>query len=136
MKKTLLSFYIVLGCILALSSCKENKKNEFVFSLENGLYDIGEYEHNKKYEQFTGEACYEFVPRDDYGTLIPFSNGVKMFTSDYMSQYTPETQYGLCTLDGRVVVEPIFSNIHTINVIIEFSFPRMISIGSIGIFNS
>lgn len=111
----LVSFY---SCDKEPSSEKPfSDANPYVFYLENGLYDIGQYKSGEKYEHFTGEPVYEFIPRDDYGPLLPFSGGLRHYhTKEDPMIYGFDmsySEYGLCTTDGKVVVEPVYAYIHT-----------------------
>lgn len=56
------------------------------------------------YEDYTGEL----IPRDDYGPLIPYA-GLRL-----MDNWPAEEGclYGLMTLDGRVVTDPVYSSVH------------------------
>ncbi len=129
MKKKIFTGIILFALICAFSSCREkipvsipevpeNKGDENVFYLENGLYDIGEYRSDERYEYFTGEPVYEFVPRDDYGPLVPFMGGEKLFRVEGRDENDrafdiSEAKFGLCTTDGKVVVEPVYSYINS-----------------------
>ncbi len=129
MKKKIFAGVALFVLMCALSSCREkipvsipdvpeNKGDANVFYLENGLYDIGEYKSDEKYEYFTGEPVYEFVPRDDYGLLVPFSGKEKLFKVEYRDENdvgfdVAESKYGLCTTDGKVVVEPVYSYVNS-----------------------
>ncbi len=128
MKKQIFTVFVLLALICALLSCQretpadistvsEIKGDPNVFYLENGLYDIGEYMSDEKYEYFTGEPVYEFVPRDDYGHLLQFSGGLKHYhTKEDPMIYGFDMSYsksGLCTTDGKVVVEPVYEYINS-----------------------
>ena len=77
-----------------------------VFRLEE-LPDIGEYS-GKSSASFHENASEEFVPDENYGTLLPFIGRIKEFEgnsfgADISIAYS---KMGLCTADGKIVVEP------------------------------
>ena len=67
----------------------------------------------RRYEEFTDTL----IPTDDYGPLIPFA-GVSATRSEddgwgWMEDYD---LYGLMTLDGEVIVDPVFSSAYAPSV--------------------
>ena len=77
-----------------------------VFHLEDGLPDIGEYSGKEIKTYFNDSVTNDFVPRDDYGEIIPFVGGRKKFLVDEDSVYHHEYNlFGFCTLDGRIVMD-------------------------------
>lgn len=54
------------------------------------------------YEEFTDTL----IPRDDYGELVIFTGGYR-FGED--NGYVYDCLYGLMTLDGKIVVDPVFN---------------------------
>jgi len=121
MMKRILTVLLVILLFPSLFSCQKQTQyvstDPNVFYLENGLYDIGEYKSDEKYEYFTGEPVYEFVPRDDYGPLLQFSAGLKQYHANDDSMMgifdTSFSKSGLCTIDGKVVVEPVYEYINS-----------------------
>ncbi len=113
--------FLLMFCLLVLCvfGCQQDKivgENEFY--LKNGLYDIGEFSQIK-YKPFYDEPCYEFKPSDNYGPLVSFAGNkieYSLAESDSLGfpYETSTTLYGLCTLDGKVVVEPVYSYISKI----------------------
>lgn len=110
--------FLLIFCLLVFGifGCEQDKivgENEFY--LKNGLYDIGEFSQIK-YEPFYDEPCYEFKPSDNYGPLVSFAGkkvNYSLAEGDSLGfpYETSTTLYGLCTLDGKVVVEPVYSYI-------------------------
>ncbi len=86
--------------------------DENTFYLD-ALPDIGEYdsgEPKRWYEEYTPE----FIPRDDYGLLLPYAGERRVF---YEPQGIEEDfavdrwKFGLCTEDGRVVTDAVYDYI-------------------------
>ena len=63
----------------------------------------------REYERWYDGPTDELRPRDDYGPLIPFQGGVLM---EAESQYTAENLYGLATTSGKVVVDPVYTDVY------------------------
>lgn len=106
-------FCLIFACFFGCEHDKIVGENEFY--LKNGLYDIGEFSQIK-YEPFYDEPCYEFKPSDNYGPLVSFAGkkvNYSLAEGDSLGfpYETSTTFYGLCTLDGKVVVEPVYSYI-------------------------
>ena len=79
-----------------------------VFMLSS-LPDIGKYEPAQNYKRYSDSYCGELTP-GNYGTLIPFVGR----DSEFSPPEDPETVireslYGLMTVDGKVVVEPVYT---------------------------
>ncbi len=107
-KRILLMLAAVL--MMLLSSCIPTANiapsGPPVFKLEE-LPDIGEYS-GKPSVRFHEKASDEFVPDENYGTLVPFIGRIKEFDgnsfgADISMSYS---KMGLCTTDGQIVVEP------------------------------
>lgn len=128
MNKTKLTA-LLLAALLVSSGCVSEKikqhthdpesaeisKNEFYF--KDGLPDIGKYKAAKA-EIADGAYDLEFVPSEDYGTLLPFAG--KMY--DYATKDGNDGQalmfgrlsyakYGFCTSDGKIVKMPVYDYI-------------------------
>ncbi|MBQ7101637.1 MAG: hypothetical protein IJN81_08385, partial [Clostridia bacterium] len=58
------------------------------------------------YEEFTDTL----IPRDDYGELVVFTGG---YRHDESNGYSNEHRFGLMTLDGKIVVDPVFNSHYT-----------------------
>lgn len=68
----------------------------------------------RRYEEFTGTL----IPADDYGPLVPFPGATVTRSAEdgwggWMEDYN---LYGLMTLDGEVVVDPVFSSAYAPSV--------------------
>ncbi len=57
------------------------------------------------YVRYGDEPSYDLVPADDYGTLVPFYGKALCDEGGWSGYYLS----GLCTMDGRVVVEPVYA---------------------------
>ncbi len=113
MKKTL----ILLFTAALLTSCAKLPPTELdtqhdilppsktEFSSNGELPDIGKFSGNQT-PHFYGEYTADFIPNDEYGTLIPFVSSYKIYSesSESVSGYEYCT-YGLCTTDGRIVMD-------------------------------
>jgi len=60
----------------------------------------------RRYEGFTDTL----IPSDDYGPLIPFPGAAASRREDAWGWFDSYSLYGLMTLDGEVVVDPVFSS--------------------------
>ena len=61
------------------------------------------------YERWYEEYREELLPWEDYGTLIPFA-GARL-DGEWAAGYL----YGLMTMDGKVVVDPVYSEVYAMN---------------------
>ena len=102
--KRILSVIIVL--LLLLSGCVQQKPPETVFWLDK-VEDVGTFEGLEKFERYYDGYTDELIPSDKYGELIPFVGKILTASGDW-----PMTsqRYGLCTTDGKIVVDPVFEN--------------------------
>ena len=101
--------------VLTLGSCGKGAETALtataddapVFMLSS-LPDIGKYEPAQNYKRYSDSYCGELTP-GNYGTLIPFVGR----DSEFSPPEDPETVireslYGLMTVDGKVVVDPVY----------------------------
>ena len=104
--KRILSVVTVL--LLLLSGCVQKKPPETVFWLDK-VKDVGTFEGLEKYERYYPGYTDELIPSDDYGELIPFVGKILTASGDW-----PMTsqRYGLCTTDGKIVVDPVYNYCH------------------------
>lgn len=102
--------------VLALGSCGKGAETALtataddapVFMLSS-LPDIGKYEPAQNYKRYSNSYCGKLTP-GNYGTLIPFVGR----DSEFSPPEDPETVineslYGLMTVDGKVVVDPVYT---------------------------
>ena len=81
-----------------------------VFELPE-LPEIGEYDA-VTVKRISPDYIDHFTPSDDYGMLYPYAAAPRAFAPDYDEEYGKhDFQYGLCTADGTVVTDPIYSAI-------------------------
>lgn len=96
----------VLESSTAESTKTEKPDKTVEFHLENGLTDIGEFSGKQIKEYFNDMVTNEFVPSDDYGTLVPFVGAKKGFYPDFDVEYEDYYRlFGLCTQDGSIVMD-------------------------------
>ena len=56
----------------------------------------------------------ELIPSDDYGSVLPYIGG-EVYTEypyDDMASVIPSYRYGLCTADGTILTDPVYSHIY------------------------
>ncbi len=113
---------LLCGCAYVNHQQQYNKDNvkqvaENEFYLPNGLAEIEKY-HESEFSDDSDSL--EFIPSDEYGELLIFTGGAQIYTSetdeenqDELYDYGPTRQmrYGLCTKDGRIVKQAIYSYI-------------------------
>ncbi|MBQ8696577.1 MAG: WG repeat-containing protein [Clostridia bacterium] len=78
------------------------------------LPDIGEYEAEDAPERWFPDYVGELIPSEEYGELIPYLGYEKEFSlyaygdwQDWKQRY-----YGLCTTDGVIVTDPVYSAVY------------------------
>ncbi len=78
-----------------------------VFNIDGELPDIGEFTGNKPQERFYEEYTPDFIPSDEYGELIPFIGNKKTYTKtfSYDTLHRDHYSYGLCTANGKIVMD-------------------------------
>jgi len=99
-----------------------------VFSLKT-LPEIGKYVSDEKKAYFFDDGPHNsFVPRDDYGEIVPYCAGVEKYfatdwtyedpdTGELQTVQTPEEEeglfpsYGFATVDGRIITADLFENV-------------------------
>lgn len=106
-----LIFTVLTGCVSTDDSDTaeprfEEQKATVEFVIEGGLPDIGSFSGKQVKNYYNDEITNEFVPRDDYGTIIPFIGAKKEFSTEFDTEF-PYTYnlFGLCTQDGRIVMD-------------------------------
>ncbi len=65
-------------------------------------YEAPEERFTRRYTAFTDHL----IPAEDYGPLLPYVGAV---TGD---RYTNVEKYGLVTLEGEIVTDPVYTNIY------------------------
>lgn len=88
MFKKLISLLIIAFIVLSFAGCTEKNK------------EIDESEC-RWYAEYTDTL----IPRDDYGELFIFTGGYVRGERGYT-----DTRYGLMTLDGKIVVDPVYTS--------------------------
>lgn len=78
------------------------------------LPDIGEYEPDEAPERWYADYVGELIPSEEYGELIPYLGYEKEFDDFSYGEWGVREQhyYGLCTLGGVIVTDPVYSAIY------------------------
>ena len=122
MKKTV-SLLLLFAVLLALfCACKKNGETQPTSSPEpttwglilDELPDIGKYKSADSPRMFD-EYVDNLIPRSDYGELVPYLGSVVQYENVkvedvYMSEMI-RGYYGLCTVDGVIVTDPVYDSI-------------------------
>ena len=122
MKKTV-SLLLLFAVLLALfCACKKNETQQPTSSSEpttwgfmlDELPDIGKYKSADSPRMFD-EYVDNLIPRSDYGELVPYLGSVVQYENvkgedEYMSEMI-RGYYGLCTVDGVIVTDPVYDSI-------------------------
>lgn len=117
--KKLISLSVLLALMLSVfSACREKApeppKKVLTPHIES-LPDIGSYTPDKAPVRFYENYTDTVIPRDDYGTLIPYAGcAVDYAPSDSDFSYGGNLtmlKYGLMTEDEKIVTDPVYSNI-------------------------
>ena len=108
---------ISLSLILALLLCGCNtvppsEESATENATENAVQksDIPEIKKEAKVSRWYEEFTDTLIPRDDYGELVIFTGG---YCHDESNGYSNEHLFGLMTLDGKIVVDPVFNSYQT-----------------------
>ena len=112
MKKTLLMICLALVIIASSASCIEHEISPVdpnVFSVSS-LPDIGEFSGKSSGGRFYDEITYDFIPSDEYGTIVPYVASYRLFETpkEEGSEWHTEqgyASYGFCTPDGKIVMD-------------------------------
>ena len=84
-----------------------DENGKIVFSVDEvkklSEFSDGRENYSRYYDEFVGE----FIPSEDYGEIVPFIGG---FVSDEYGHYR-EARIGFCTLDGKIVCDPVYSGV-------------------------
>ncbi|MBQ3593278.1 MAG: WG repeat-containing protein [Clostridia bacterium] len=102
--KRIIAIILATALLLLLSGCVQQKPPETVFWLDK-VEDVGTFEGLEKFERYYDGYTDELIPSDKYGELIPFVGKILTASGDW--PMTSE-RYGLCTTDGKIVVDPVF----------------------------
>ena len=111
MKKFIAGLLLLLFAI-SFSSCQNDKHHGFYLS---HLPDIGKYEDKSSPKYYGDKLEYEFVPRDDYGEIMPVPLGVKEYSAedgvDFFG-FGPHTEaaYSFITEDKKIICAPFFTS--------------------------
>ena len=122
MKKTV-SLLLLFAVLLALfCACKKNGETQPTSSSEpttwglilDELPDIGKYKSADSPRMFD-KYVDNLIPRSDYGELVPYLGSVVQYeTAEVEDVYMSEMirgYYGLCTVDGVIVTDPVYDSI-------------------------
>ncbi len=88
MFKKLTALFIALSVIFGFAGCAEEKP-----------------EHKETNGRWYTEYTDTLIPRDDYGELFIFTGGYVNTKNGYIDH-----RFGLMTLDGRIVVDPLYTH--------------------------
>ena len=122
MKKTV-SLLLLFAVLLTLfCACKKNDETQPTSSPEpttwglilDELPDIGKYKSADSPRMFD-KYVDNLIPRSDYGELMPYLGSVVQYENvkgedEYMSEMI-RGYYGLCTVDGVIVTDPVYDSI-------------------------
>lgn len=111
MKKSILKTVLIIVVAAFLSSCTSFDRSPVdpnVFLLPE-LPDIGEFTGNVS-GRFYEEITYDFIPSNEYGTVIPFVASARVFETpknegDDWHAEVQYSSYGFCTPDGKIVMD-------------------------------
>ena len=122
MKKTV-SLLLLFAVLLTLfCACKKNETQQPTSSPEpttwgfmlDELPDIGKYKSADSPRMFD-KYVDNLIPRSDYGELMPYLGSVVQYeTAEVEDVYMSEMirgYYGLCTVDGVIVTDPVYDSI-------------------------
>ena len=112
-------FSVLLLILCAfLSSCTNNLPGDDVivpqdteptdgvptFFVDGELPEIGEFSGKKHSNRFYEDYTPHFIPSDEYNTLLPFVGSIKEYKTEWGDKHH-YAAYGLCTADGRIVMD-------------------------------
>ena len=124
--KRILAFLLAFTALLSFSACKgntekenneskvnesqvENTDTEVEIELKEDFSDYTEKELSRWYPEYTDHL----IPSEEYGELIPFAGNINYYENVEMDNLTP--LYGLCTTDGKIVVDAVYTKIEYYN---------------------
>ena len=129
MKKKL---FVLIATLMLVTSCSPDKresgpgKAESPPPSENSVYvpnklyidslpDIGEFSGKTDGGRFYDEITYDFIPSDEYGTVVPYVSSYRVFETpkEEGSDWHAEqgyASYGFCTPDGKIVMDASYKN--------------------------
>ncbi len=109
----LISLLLVGVCLFLTVSCKGKKQPTFLQLSETPYVTVTPTSEVVK--RYNDEFTDTFVPSDDYGTLVPFVGEFYQYKSDEQSSDMTISlpAYGLCTVDGAIVVDPVYDGVIT-----------------------
>lgn len=118
MKRYICIFFTLMiflsGCTETVQKENGEKQIRSVFYIDGELPDIGDFSGSKKQEHFHGEYTPYFIPCDSYGEIIPYIGNYKIYKTtdaDWLAEQG-YASYGLCTPDGRIVMDASEKNYH------------------------
>lgn len=114
MKTTFIQKFICISLVLTLLLCGcntlpqgEENTTESTTAQTSVMPEIKkEVKASRWYEEFMDTL----IPRNDYGELVIFTGG---YCHDESNGYSNEHRFGLMTLDGKIVVDPVFNRYST-----------------------
>ncbi len=81
------------------------------------LPDIGKYEADKV-KRWRDGPMPELIPSDEYGQLYPYLGAVREYSADtdfYGYRERTVNYYGLCTAEGVLVTDPVYTSVYCID---------------------
>ena len=111
--KKLICIPLVLALLLCGCSTVQNgEENTTENTTENTVQtsDMPEIPKEAKVSRWYEEFTDTLIPRDDYGELVVFTGG---YIFEIGEEFAQEQLFGLMTLDGKIVVDPVFNSHYT-----------------------
>ena len=122
MKKAVALFLLFIMLLTLFCACGKNDETQptsspdpttWGFTLDE-LPDIGKYKSADSPRMFD-EYVDNLIPRSDYGELVPYLGSVAQYESvedeDAYVSGMIRGYYGLCTVDGVIVTDPVYASI-------------------------
>lgn len=113
MKKFLSLFLSTVLVASLLCACSVTGNGEPYFKLKN-LPNTEETETDEKTEYFHGGPVAKFIESDNYGEIVPFISEIREFhpiENNKNTQNIKSPSYGFSTLDGKIIVDGIYSEV-------------------------
>ena len=117
MKKAIrtISTLLSVACLVTFAACKQEQAPFLQLSEVPAFAVTPTSETVKRYNPDFTSA---FAPSEDYGTLIPFVGDIHNYKSidETDGKQTTAPVYGLCTVSGAIVVDPVYDGVVTHNL--------------------
>ncbi len=107
-----MSVLLTIGCALTFVACADE---QLPFLQLSDVPTFTVTPTSETVRRYNTDFTDTFVPSEDYGTLVPFVGDIYDYTSVDESSEEQITApiYGLCTLSGAIVVDPVYNGIIT-----------------------